>query len=231
MSTIVFNSQPPIVNINNPGTPTTTPFWATYNVKPSQLEELTSRSVIYSKFRIRSVEYTFKRDKITNPQCIATAEYSQANWAYAFPNQFNRLLPVTTSTNTTAICNWLEQQTGRKRIAISKDSFVMKIKKVKMIENTDYQGPSGVAAGASAVVNKQTACPWLDMNSDLTDDLSLGQVHFFQPPMAVTTTMALATAAGGVGPTIQDIINMFNYKVTARVHFSVKGRWLDKAVI
>lgn len=220
-----------VVNVNHPANRVEQTDWSVFNINANKIDELTERSVIYSKFRIRDIKYIFVRDMIKTPQCISTAEYSSGPYSYCFPNTYNRLLPSAPSlaTGTQATQHWCQQQTGVKCIPINKTRFTMKVKP-KMTLNEDYQGPSGTTAGASVVVNRHVNCPWLDLNNDLLDNLSLGQLVFWGPPVTVTTTIPVATTAGALGPNSTDLHDMFNYRVYAMVSYSVKGRWLDKEV-
>lgn len=219
------------VNVNHPDPRNDDTRWDVFNINAGRIDELTERSVIYSKFRIRDIKYVFVRDMIRTPQCISTAEYSSGPYSYVFPNTYNRLLPSAPSlaTGTQGTQRWCQQQTGVKCIPINKTRFTIKVKP-KMTLNEDYQGPSGVAAGASVVVNRHVTCPWLDLNNDLLDNLSLGQIVYWGPPVGVTTMVPITNTPGEPGPNPRDIQDMFNYRVYAMVSYSVKGRWLDKEV-
>lgn len=101
----------------------------------------------------------------------------------------------------------------------------------KMTRNIFYNTPNTTAAPTSLGVQSQTKVPWMDLQNDLTDALAIGQTHVFMPEVGVTTTIPVATTAGGVGPTAGDITNIYTYKCYADVYYSVKGKFIDKSLI
>ena len=233
-SRIILGTFTPTVNINHPANPNNVPVYEILNVTPGRIEELTARTVIYSKFRIRTVKYTLVRDN--NPATsrqLATYSYAGgANCgAYGFlvPNTFNRLLPPINDTNGQAILDWCSQQTASKRFPVTANKVTKKVLP-KMTINDEYQGPSGLAAGSSCIINRNVKCPWLDLNNDLLDSISLGQVVLVQPAIDVVTTNALSTGAAA-GLQTQDITEMFRWRIYCDIGYSVKGRWLDKTVV
>lgn len=199
-SRIFLGTALPILNVNHPAAPNTAITLDTYNVNANLIEELVERSAIYSKFKINSVKYTFVRDgSYKNSQQIASVSYNGQNasanvWGYVFPNTYNRLMPTITGTNGEAIIKWCMQQTGAKRFSVGTGKITKKVL-AKMTLNQDYQGPSGVAAGASVIVNRHVKCPWLDLNNDLLDNLSLAQCVIAMPAIDVVTTGVLSTGA------------------------------------
>ena len=234
-SRILLDTFIPLINVNHPANPDNSIKFQIYSVVPSKIDELTSRTVIYSKFRIRYVKYTLVRDG--NPKFSQQlASYSFAGGAntgmygYMFPNTFNRLLPTITGTNSEAILNWCMQQTGAKRFTVHTQKISKKIPP-KLTINDEYQGPSSGLPGASVIINRNVKCPWLDLNNDLLDNISLGQMVIAQPAVDVATTAALSTATGAAGLSALDVQEFFRYRVYADVGYSVKGRWLDRIIV
>lgn len=232
-SRILIGTFVPTVNVNHPAAPDLACTYEVINVLPARIEELTARTVIYSKFRIRSVKYTIVRDN--NPstsQQLATFGFAgganTSAFGYMFPNTFNRLLPTTTGSNANGILTWAMQQTGVKRYTVMANKVTKKVSP-KLTINDEYQGPSGLAAGSSVIVNRNVMCPWLDLNNDLLDNISLAQLVVVQPAIDVVTTNVLSTGAAA-GLNLDDVREMFRWRIYADVGYSVKGRWLDKAV-
>ena len=234
-SRILLNTYTPTLNVNHPAAPDFNPQFQVFNIVPSKIDELTSRTVIYSKFRIRYIKYTLVRD--SNPktsQMIASYSYgggaNTGTYGYMFPNTFNRLLPTITQTNAQAILDWSMQQTGAKRFSVHAQKMSIKVPP-KMTINDEYQGPSGNFPGASVIINRNVKCPWLDLNNDLLDNISLGQLVVVQPAIDVATTAALITTTGLPGLSAADVQDFFRYRVYADIGYSVKGRWLDRIVV
>lgn len=233
-SRIILGTLVPPININHPANPNNVPVYEVLNVVPGSIEELAARTVIYSKFKIRSVKYTLVRDN--NPatsQQLATYSYAGGSncgaYGYMFPNTYNRLLPTINGTNGQAILDWCSQQTGSKRFPVTQNKVTKKCTP-KMTLNSEYQGPSGLAAGASVIINRNVKCPWLDLNNDLLDNISLGQVVICQPAIDVVTTGVLTTGAAA-GLQTQDVQEMFRWRIYCDIGYSVKGRWLDKSTV
>lgn len=233
---ILIGTITPTLNVNNPGTVVSEGVWTSLNVIPSRIEELSVRAAIYSKFKIRKTVYHFVRDNNPNrsDEIVNIAVTGNANTGafstYAFRNTFNRLLPSVTSGNTPAIVKWLDQQSGVKRIGPNVNRFSIAVPgKVTRVEN--LAGPSQVTPGATVDVNREMKCPWLDLENDLTDDMSLCQLSFFQRALDVNTNNALSTTAGQPGLSLTNLQDMFRWRVYADVSYSCKGKFLDRRLV
>ena len=219
------------INVNNL-TNETGISYNVYNIVPAQIDDLTARSILYSKFKITKIKYIFKRTvpmKQTAGVNYMSIKFS-GDYHVAFPNTFNRLLPEATSTNADALLKWGQQQTNSKKFNLSTMTFTKSVAPL-VVENTTYQGPSGVTLGADVQVTRNRKMPWLDLNSDLLDNMSLGQLVIMNAPTDVLTTFPLGTGGSG-----SNGMNAFQAKECAQwdcfadVTYMVKGRFLDRAI-
>ena len=220
------------INVNNPAAPDNSPVYSVYNIKANKIDDLTARSVIYSKFKIVKIKYNFKKIvPMGTIQGIGYAECSPADYDVVFPNTFNRLLPTPTNTNATAIINWACQQTNSKKLTIGAANFSKSVRPL-MIEETTMEGPSGTTNSASVLIKKNVKMPWLDINNDLLDNVSLGQLVLVSAPKSVLTTIPLGTGgAGSNGLSTAQVRACFSWDVSADVTYMVKGRYLDKSIV
>lgn len=224
------------LNINNPATVNTEGQWTTLNVIPSKIEELSVRAAIYSKFKVRKTVYHFVRDNNPNRSdevvniAVTGNATTGAYSTYVMKNTFNRLIPSVTGTNTGAICQWLDQQSQTKRIGPNVNRFSVAVTgKVVRVEN--LAGPSNQTPGATVDINRELKCPWLDLENDLTDEMSLCQISLFLRPIDVCTNNALSTTAGTPGLSANNLQDMFRWRVYADVSYSCKGKFLDRRLI
>lgn len=220
------------VNVNHPNNPNTAAAYTVYNVVPSLIEDLEARSVIYSKFKITKVTYMFKR--ATPAAHLSGVNYASiigGDYHVAFPNTFNRVLPEPTNTNAGAIAKWSAQQTGAKKIFINTGSWKKSVRPY-LTERLEFAGPSGYTPGPSVEVQRNRKMPWLDLESDLKDNLSLAQLVVMTMPVSVLTTIPTGSGgAGSNGMTIPEAQNTQTWDVTAKVTYMVKGRFLSKAAL
>lgn len=220
------------VNVNNPANPVNAVSYSIYNIRPNAIADLTARSVIYSKFKITKIKYHFKR--VSPNKNIAGINYMtigpQADYHAAFPNTFNRLLPQPTETNAQAIAYWAAQQTHSKKINITTGNWSKSVQPY-VVENTTLQGPSGVTLGADVQVQRNRKMPWLDLNSDLLDNMSLGQLVLVLAPTQVLTSFPLGTGgAGANGMSQAQAQSLATWDCYADVTYMVKGRFLDREI-
>lgn len=228
----LVSTQDANVNVNHPTTPVKTCQYSIYNIACNAINDLTARSAIYSKFKITKIKYHFKR--VVPTKQVAGINYMSidgSDFHIAFPNTFNRLLPTPTETNVNAMMNWAQQQTNSKKFFASTDSFTKSVRPL-IVENSTYQGPSGISGGADVEVSKNKKMPWLDLNSDLLDNLSLGQLVVVMAPSTVLTTIPTGTGAANTnGMSKDEAKNNMSWDVSATVTYMVKGRFLDKEIV
>lgn len=228
----LFSTSSNNVNVNNPAVPRQDVVYTIYNIKANDIQDLTTRSVIYSKFKITGIKYHFKRVVPNNN--IAGINYcsiSPGDYHVMFPNTFNRLLPTPTDTNANALMNWGLQQTNSKKFGLNSSRFSKSVAPL-IIENTTYQGPSGITAGPDVQVTRNRKMPWLDLNSDLLDSISLGQLVVMKAPVDLLTSFPTGTGgAGSNGMTPSQAKQLCSWDVTADVTYMVKGRFLDKEIV
>nr|WPR18706.1 MAG: hypothetical protein [Skomarfal virus 51] len=220
----------PGFNINHPAAPVTTGTWSTVNCVPGNIRELGARQAIYQKFKIQKIKYIFEREKAKVPQAIASISFEGGNYACAFPDQYNALMPSPNSTNTTAIVNWAMQQPRKKIIKVDQDRFSMTVVP-RVINSLEFENPSTTTAPPVSVVRVQKKMPWMDLSSDLLDTLSLGQVQLFFPAINVMTQNALSTAASTPGLNTSDIQQMYRYNIKAAVTWTVKQRFIARELV
>ena len=221
------------VNVNHPAAPIKSVNYSIYNIACNAIDDLTARSTIYSKFKITKIKYHFKRTVPTRLVAgINTMSITDpGDFHMCFPNTFNRLLPTPTESNANAIMSWAQQQTKAKKWYAQTESFTKSVAPL-VVENSTYQGPSGITSGADIEVTKNRKMPWLDLNSDLLDNLSLGQLVCCIAPSQVLTTIPTGSgAAGSNGMTVNEAKQNMTWDVTAEVTYMVKGRFLDKAIV
>lgn len=220
------------VNVNNPASESFAPAYSIYNINPSEIEDLTARSVIYSKFKITKIKYIFKRTVPT--KVLAGINYMSigtSNNHVAFPNTFNRLLPTPTDSNAAAVMTWAEQQTGSKKFNLATQNWTKSVPPL-VVENTTYQGPSNTSLGADVQVTRNRKMPWLDLNSDLLDNMSLGQLVVTMAPTFLLTSFPLGTSGtGSNGMNEARAKECAQWDVYADVTYMVKGRFLDRAIV
>lgn len=227
----LFTTTQASINVNNPATPSSSVAYSIYNVKANDIDDLTARSAIYSKFKITKIKYHFKRTVPT--RSVAGINYmtiDQDDYHIAFPNTFNRLLPQPTESNAIALMKWGLQQTNAKKFNLNTQNFTKTVAPL-IVENTTYQGPSGVTLGADVQVTRNRKMPWLDLNSDLLDNMSLGQLVVMMAPTTVLTTFPLGTGGTGAnGMNEAQAKDCASWDVYADVTYMVKGRFLDREI-
>ena len=221
------------IDVNNSAAPSQAIFYTVYNIKANAIEDLTARSLIYNKFKIVKIKYNFTRTvpaKIMQGINYATVR-DPCDFDVCFANTFNRLLPTPTESNQQAIQSWAMQQTGSKKLTIGAGNFSKSVRPL-MIEEVTMEGPSGTTNSASVAVKKNVKMPWLDLNNDLLDNISLGQLVYVAAPKQVLTSIPLGTGGeGSNGMSEKQVQNCFVWDVTADVTYMVKGRYLDKSIV
>lgn len=202
-----------------------------YSVKPSNILELQARRLMYSQFRITDVTWKFTKDQAKHQSGNIATHYYMTDHMTIVPNLNNEDLPVQGTApgdlSSEELLHYVDQQSGSKKIKLNRMVGSIKVP-ARVVKNVEFQSV-GTDAGISTEI--AVNMPWMQLNTQVMDEMSIGQITVYQPALEIDTFFqtypTTALQNGQPGQSLGFLKEAQAYEITCNVRWQVRGKHLD----